>query len=108
MATQKFRFAELYRNNRKAVEDTLLSLWCGETKNQSQRDYVRQLREIISNIFAPKGAMPLVECMNSYKSVSAVLAEEAEQLVTAQGYAPEVGNLWRKSMPKGKYDPSSG
>ena len=105
MATQKFRFAELYRNNRKAVENTLLSLWCGETKNQNQRDYVRQLREIISNIFAPKRAMPLVECMNSYKSVSAVSAEEAEQLVTAQGYAPEVGNLWRKSMPKGKYYP---
>ena len=105
MATQKFRFADLYTNNRKAVEDTLLSMWCGETKNESQRNYVKQLKSIISNIFAPREAMPLVECMNSYKSVFSVDAAEAERLVTADGYTPEVGNLWRKSMPEGKFYP---
>ena len=29
---QKFRFAELYRKNRTAVEKTLSAMWCGEAK----------------------------------------------------------------------------
>ena len=47
-------FAELYRNNKQAVEDALSSMWCGETNNDSQKAYVEQLKAIIKNIFAKK------------------------------------------------------
>ena len=35
---QKFRFAELYRRNRTAVEKTLSAMWCGEARNGSQKE----------------------------------------------------------------------
>ena len=57
---QRFRFAELYRNNRTDVEKTLTAMWCGEARNESQKGYVEQLKKIISEVFAPKDAMPLV------------------------------------------------
>ena len=94
MAIQKFRFADLYRNNKAAVVNALTAMWCGEIKNDSQRAYVKQLKEIIDNIFVPKNAVPLVQCMNSYESVHSVSNEEAESIV---------GNLWRKSLPAGEY-----
>jgi hypothetical protein len=50
---QKFRFAELYRNNRTAVEKTLSAMWCGEARNESQKAYISQLRKIIPEVFAP-------------------------------------------------------
>ena len=56
--TQKFRFAELYKRNRMAVEKTLSAMWCGEARNESQRGYVAQLNKIIPEVFAPKDAMP--------------------------------------------------
>lgn len=87
---QKFRFAELYRNNRKAVEKTLLAMWCGEARNESQKGYVRQLTRIISEVFAPKDAMPLVQCMNSYESVYPEHEAEAKEML---------GELWQKCMP---------
>ena len=88
---QKFRFADLYRNNRKAVESTLSNLWCGEGRNESQKSYIEQLKRIIPEVFAPKDAMPLVQCMNSYESVYEEHAAEAEEMV---------GELWRKCMPR--------
>jgi ATP-dependent helicase YprA (DUF1998 family) len=91
---QKFRFAELYRNNRTAVEKTLSAMWCGEARNESQKAYISQLRKIIPEVFAPKDAMPLVQCMNTYEGVSAEHAAEAEQML---------GELWKKSMPEGVY-----
>lgn len=92
MAKQKFKFADLYRNNRSAVEQTLLSMWCGETKNDSQRAYAAQLRRIIAKAFAPEEAVPLVQCMNAYKSVFSVSKEEANAIV---------GGLWKKSLKPG-------
>lgn len=65
----KFRFAELYKNNRTAVEKTLAAMWCGEARNESQKGYINQLKMIIPKVFAPKDAMPLVQCMNSYETV---------------------------------------
>ena len=44
---QKFRFAELYKNNRTAVEKTLAAMWCGEARNESQKGYINQLKMII-------------------------------------------------------------
>lgn len=95
---QKFRFAELYKNNRIAVEKTLSAMWCGEIRNDSQKAYVEQLNGIIPEIFAPKDAIPLVQCMNSYESVYPKHKSQAEELL---------GNLWRKTMPKPDvyYDP---
>ena len=95
---QRFRFAELYRKNRIAVEKTLSTMWCGEVRNDSQRAYAEQLQEIIPEVFAPKDAMPLVQCMNSYESVYPDHKFDADKLL---------GNLWRKTMPNAEvyYDP---
>lgn len=89
---QKFRFAELYRNNRTAVEKTLSAMWCGEARNESQKGYVAQLNKIIPEVFAPKDAMPLVQCMNSYESVYPEHEAEAEEML---------GTLWKKTLPPG-------
>lgn len=90
MMNQRFRFAELYRNNCAAVEKTLTAMWCGEARNDSQKGYVKQLKGMIREVFAPKDAMPLVQCMNSYEPVHADHAAEAEEML---------GALWRKTMP---------
>lgn len=87
---QRFRFAELYKKNRIAVEKTLSTMWCGEVRNDSQRAYAEQLQGIIPDVFAPKDAMPLVQCMNSYESVYPDHKFDADELL---------GNLWRKTMP---------
>lgn len=87
---QKFRFAELYKNNRTAVEKTLAAMWCGEARNESQKGYVNQLKMIIPEVFAPKDAMPLVQCMNSYETVYPEHEAEAKEMV---------GTLWWKCMP---------
>ena len=91
---QKFRFAELYRNNRAAVERALTAMWCGEARNESQKAYVSQLKGIIPELLAPKEAMPLVQCMNSYESVYPEHTAEAEEMV---------GKLWRKTLPQGVF-----
>ncbi len=88
---QRFRFAELYRNNRAAVEKTLAAMWCGEARNESQKGYVGQLTQIISEVFAPKDAMPLVQCMNSYEAVYPEHEAEAKEML---------GKLWQKCMPR--------
>lgn len=87
---QKFRFAELYKNNRTAVEKTLAAMWCGEARNESQKGYINQLKMIIPEVFAPKDAMPLVQCMNSYETVHPEHEAEAKEMV---------GTLWQKCMP---------
>jgi len=86
-------FAELYRNNRTAVERALVAMWCGESHNDSQRAYIRQMKEIISGVFAPKNAIPIVQCMNSYEAVHSVSSETAQSLV---------GNLW--TFPYAPYE----
>lgn len=88
---QKFRFAELYRKNRTAVEKTLSAMWCGEARNESQKGYINQLKQIIPEVFAPRDAVPLVQCMNSYETVYPEHEVEAEEML---------GTLWRKTMPK--------
>lgn len=87
---QKFRFAELYKNNRTAVEKTLAAMWCGEARNESQKGYVNQLKMIIPEVFAPNNAMPLVQCMNSYETVYPEHEAEAIEMV---------GTLWQKCIP---------
>lgn len=87
-------FSELYKNNRSDVEKTIKAMWCGEAANDSQKAYHRQMNEVIGELFAPKAAVPVVQCMNSYESVHTVTNEEAEAVV---------GDLWKKTLPEGKY-----
>ena len=70
-------FSELYNNNRKAVERALIAMWCGESNNDSQRSYIKQMKALIGDLFAPKNAVPVVQCMNSYIPVSSEKAEKA-------------------------------
>lgn len=90
---QKFRFAELYRKNKTAVEKTLSAMWCGEARNESQKGYISQLTKLIPEVFAPKDAMPLVQCMNNYETVYPEHAAEAEEML---------GTLWKKTLPPGE------
>ena len=79
-------FAELYKENRRSVERALTAMWCGEASNESQVAYIKQMKEVIGDLFAPKNAVPVVQCMNSYKSVSSVSDETAKAVV---------GSLWK-------------
>ena len=56
-------FSELYNNNRKAVERALIAMWCGESNNDSQRSYIKQMKALIGDLFAPKNAVPVVQCI---------------------------------------------
>lgn len=85
-------FSELYANNKREAERRIESLWSSEANSDSQRAQVEQLKEKISELFAPDTAVPVVQCMNSYKSVHSVTPEYAKGLV---------GKLWTSSM----YDP---
>lgn len=86
-------FSELYNNNRKAVESALAAMWCGESNNDSQRSYIKQMKTLIGDLFAPKNAIPVVQCMNSYTPVSPDKIEEAKALV---------GKLW--NLPYAPYE----
>ena len=84
-------FSELYINNKRDVERRFASLWGSEANNEGQRAHVEQLKSKIANLFAPDTAIPVVQCMNSYKSVHSVSADDAKKLV---------GKLWTS-----KFDP---
>jgi hypothetical protein len=81
-------FKKLYDNNKAAVERALVAMWCGESNNESQTSYIKQMKKVIGNLFAPDNAVPVVQCMNSYLPVHSVSKEEAKSLV---------GTLWTKS-----------
>lgn len=82
------RFANLYNDSREAVERALIAMWCGESGNESQLQYSKKISEEIRHIFAPDDAMPVVQCMNSYKAVHTVSADTAKALV---------GGLWKST-----------
>jgi ATP-dependent helicase YprA (DUF1998 family) len=78
-------FSDLYINNKRDAEKMIATLWGGEANTESQRAQVEKLKEQIEEIFAPEEAVPVVQCMNSYKSVPHDKLEEAKKLV---------GSLW--------------
>ena len=78
-------FSNLYHDNKDAVVKALQSMWCSEADNASQTKSAERLREILSDLFAPKDAFPLVQCMNSYEPVHSVPVEKAKEIV---------GGLW--------------
>lgn len=90
MTKQHLSFSALYRNCKERAENTLATLWCGEAGNDSQKSYTKQIRALISRLFAPETAVPLVECLNRYKSVYSVPESEAVNIVDG---------LWDKSYP---------
>lgn len=47
-------FSELYNNNRKAVERALIAMWCGESNNDSQRSYIKQMKALIGDLVCSK------------------------------------------------------
>ena len=81
-------FAELYRANKEAVTRALTTMWCYPGSDTNQADYLRQMRHLIADLFAPSNAVPLVQCMNSYKPVSTADAESAKKLVAPLWTAP--------------------
>lgn len=83
-------FSELYINNKRDAEKKIATLWGGEANTESQRAQVEKLKEEIGNIFAPEEAVPVVQCMNSYKSVHSVTTDSAKSLV---------GSLWTSEFP---------
>ena len=78
-------FSDLYINNKRDAEKMIATLWGGEANTESPRAQVEKLKEQIGEIFAPEEAVPVVQCMNSYKSVPHDKVEEAKKLV---------GSLW--------------
>lgn len=84
------KFAQLYKENRSAVERALQAMWSGAAANQSQEQYAKKMKEAIKDLFAPADAKPLVQCMNSYEPVHSVPADEATALL---------GGLWKNDFP---------
>ncbi len=78
-------FSELYKNNREAVKRALVAMWCGESANESQRSYIRQMKTLIGGLFAPANAVPVVQCMNSYIPASPEETGKAKAML---------GGLW--------------
>lgn len=76
-------FSELYKNNRTSVEKAITAMWCSEPSNDSQRSYIRQMKSLIGDLFAPQNAVPIVQCMNSYIPVS---QENVNQASNPQPY----------------------
>lgn len=85
------KFLKLYKDNCKTVIDALKSIWCVETANESQRAYAGKIEKLIPELFAPGNAVPLVQCMNMYKTVESGQEQAAKALV---------GGLWDKPTPK--------
>lgn len=91
------KFLDLYRDNKRAVRETLTAMWCSDTRNDKDGSYSEQLRELIDNeLFTSKRFIPLVQCMDRYEPVKSVSPKEAESLV---------GDLWEKTLPPKKYYP---
>lgn len=74
-------FSILYTRCKESVDRALRGMWAADACNASQEATVEQMRQITKSIFASEDAMPVVQCMNSYKSVFSVPGPEAEALV---------------------------
>lgn len=85
---QKLKFAELYRNCKQQFNNTVGAMWCSNANTPRQKMYAKQLHDIAGNIFAPENAMPLVECMDPYETISSEDKDNALSLING---------LWNKS-----------
>lgn len=88
------KFAELYQENCTAVKETLKAMWCSNTKSKTQSKYAEAIGKLIDEeLFTSEKYMPLVQCMDRYKSTTH--EEEALNIV---------GDLWEKSIDHKKGD----
>lgn len=85
------RFLDIYTQSKAAFRSTMTAMWCSNSHNKSQKAYAAQIKKKMDEMFAPDYAMPLVQCMNSYRPLMSVTLEKANSLI---------GNLWTK-----KYQP---
>lgn len=81
-------FAELYKDNKEAVTRALTTMWCYDGSSPDQADYLRQMKHLVEELFAPANAVPLVQCMNSYIPVKEAEAQIARDLVAPLWTAP--------------------
>ena len=82
------RFLDIYTQSKAAFRSAMTAMWCSNAHNKSQKAYVDQIKNIMDEMFAPDYAMPIVQCMNSYKPLISATLDEANSLV---------GNLWTKT-----------
>ena len=82
------KFAELYQENCTAVKETLKAMWCSNAKSETQGKYADKIGKLIDEeLFTSEKYMPLVQCMDRYKSTTH--EEDALSIV---------GDLWEKSI----------
>ena len=86
---QKLKFGDIYRNCKGKLQSTVTSMWCSSSHSEHQKLYAQHLNELISDFFLPSNAMPMVECMDPYESIS---PEEKEQAVSL------VRGLWKSDF----------
>ena len=78
---QKLKFGDIYRNCKGKLQSTVTSMWCSSPHSEHQKLYAQHLNELISDFFLPSNAMPMVECMDPYESISPDEKEKAVSLV---------------------------
>lgn len=89
-------FLNLYKSNKKAVQDYLISQWCQNADNDVQKKYSEKIKQLIENeLFTSDNYIPMVQCMEGYPTIN---AEEYK------GLAGTIKNLWVKATDSQNID----
>lgn len=78
---QKLKFCDIYKNCKNSLQSTARALWCSSAHTEHQKLYVQQFEKVISELFMPSKAMPIVECMDPYENIDVKDKEHALSLV---------------------------
>ena len=83
-------FRKLYTEARDAARKALKSQWCNGADGALQESYANQIADIIDKeLFTSESYVPLVQCMDRYKTIKDTEFTSANNLV---------GGLWKKSF----------
>lgn len=83
------KFLDLYKSNKKAVQDYLISQWCQNADNDVQKKYSEKIKQLIENeLFTSENYIPMVQCMEGYPTIN---ANEYNRL------SDTIKNLWAKA-----------
>lgn len=83
-------FRKLYTEARDAARRALKSQWCNGADGALQESYANQIADIIDKeLFTSESYVPLVQCMDRYKTIKDTEFTSANNLV---------GGLWKKSF----------
>lgn len=85
------KFSELYKQNKLSIQNSLSEMWTADSDGHIQQTYAQKIKDLTGRYFAPDDAMPLVQNMDLYKSVSDNQRQAAEDLVLSPGH-----DLWNK------------